>query len=268
VAFHEFVKSVLLGARWYYKDEASPILNIFDCGAERNASHFTSLRIIKALAQRRGELTREGQGYVEISRLVSMTEDLFDNREDMLRALNRLVGRQLIEANTKSTESIVGASHVRVTSSGWYFRRYLVKAFSYIDLVLQDTPINEIDVERRLRTLVQQVDNLADRQEEKLARMQVRFERVRTFLKYLRSEEDKEQDEFDLSKRGGIWAERFIPDIEAQIEREIEWIQRRLEQNREKVVDDLHVEADEEEIEVMEYDEPDEDPDTSAIQIG
>jgi hypothetical protein len=102
VAFHEFVKSIMLGDRRYYRDQASAIMNVFDCGAERNSSHFTCLRIIYALSLRRGESTREGQGFVEIAQLVSASEDVFDNREDVLRSLNRLVIKQLIEADTKS----------------------------------------------------------------------------------------------------------------------------------------------------------------------
>jgi hypothetical protein len=65
VAFHEFVKSIMLGERRYYKDEASPIMNVFDCGADKNSSHFTALRIMRALSERRGESTREGQGFHE-----------------------------------------------------------------------------------------------------------------------------------------------------------------------------------------------------------
>src|SRR5262249_13060251 len=32
VAFHEFVKSIMLGDRRYYKESRSPIMNLFDCG--------------------------------------------------------------------------------------------------------------------------------------------------------------------------------------------------------------------------------------------
>jgi hypothetical protein len=112
VAFHEFVKSIMLGERRYYKDQASVIMNVFDCGSERNSSHFTCLRLIRALSLRRGEWNREGQGFVEIAQLLSTSEDVFDNREDVIRSLNRLVAKQLVEANTKSTESINGASHI------------------------------------------------------------------------------------------------------------------------------------------------------------
>jgi len=55
--------------------------------------------------------------------------------------MNRLVSRQLIEVNTRSTDDIHGAAFVRITSSGWYYLRLLANSFSYLDLVLQDTPI-------------------------------------------------------------------------------------------------------------------------------
>lgn len=265
VAFHEFVKSIMLGERRYYKDDASSIMNLFDCGAERNSSHFTSLRVIRALLLRRGESTREGQGFAEIGQLLSIGEDVFDNREDLLRCLTRLVARQLIETNTKSIDTIAGASHVRVTSAGWYYSKFLVRAFSYLDLVLQDTPLNDATVERSLRAQVDRVDNLADREDQKLERMQVRFGRVRDFLDYLQREEALEEREFDLVKRGGIWAEPFTLQIRDQIEREISWIELRLRENRERYAEDVRFE--------MEPDETDEmdiaavaDEDTSSTE--
>jgi hypothetical protein len=263
VAFHEFVKSIMLGERRYYKDAASPILNVFDCGSEKNASHFTSLRVMRALLQRRGESTREGQGYVEISRLVGMSEDVFDNREDVVRAMNRLVERQLIEVNTRATDSIVGASHLRVTSAGWYYSRFLVEAFSYIDLVLEDTPLNDLDVERSLRAHVDAVDNLTDRDEDKLARMEVRFMRVRRFLNYLKSEEEKEAAECDLARRGGVWAEPFLPGIVGQVEREIVWIDRRLKENRERFAEDIGFHAAEDETAILGESDSEEEDETS-----
>ena len=254
VAFHEFVKSIMLGERRYYKDQASFVMNVLDCGAERNASHFTSLRLMRALSQRRGESTSEGQGYVEVAELVSTSEDLFDNREDALRALNRLLARQLVEANTRSTDSIAGASHVRISSAGWYYANFLVNSFSYLDLILQDTPLNARAIEEKLRGFVHQVDNLNDREDEKLARMQVRFERVRTFVSYLQAEEKREDLAFDLPRRGGVWGIPFMPLISESIEREITWIDRRLTENRERFIDDLQLAA-----ELESLDETDED---------
>jgi hypothetical protein len=243
VAFHEFVKSIMLGDRKYYKDEASPIMNLFDCGSDRNSSHFTCVRIIRALSIRRGESSREGQGYVEIGPFLSKSEDIFDNKQDFLRSLDRLLMRQLIEANTKSTESTAGASHVRLTSAGWYYFTYLVKSFAYLDLVLQDTPINDDSVAQRLTSLLGQVDNLSDGEGSRLERTQVRFKRVREFLDYLETEERREAAAFGLETRGDVWDQSFIPEIRQQIETEFAWIERRLRENRERFDDDLAIVA-------------------------
>jgi hypothetical protein len=255
VAFHEFVKSVMLGERQYYKDAASPILNVFDCGADRNSSHFTALRILRVLAQRRGESNREGQGYAEIARLVGMSEDTFNNREDAIRTLNRLLARQLIEANTRSVDSILGASHVRLTSAGWYYSRYLVRSFSYVDLVLQDTPFSDEQTERAIRDLVHDVDNLSDRPDQKMERMSVRFERVRAFLRYLQDEEEREVLQFDLNHANDVWRERFAAGIEEQIDREISWISKRIHETRERVIEDIHVATDDAESEFLGVDD-------------
>lgn len=241
VAFHEFVKSIMLGDRKYYKEAASPVMNLFDCSADRNSSHFTSLRILRFLLSRRGETSKEGQGYYEIARLVALLEDIFDNREDTIRALNRLVSRQLVEVNTRSPETIEGASHVRVTSSGWYYSRFLAGLFSYLDLVLQDTPLNDADVEGVLRDSVFRVDNLADREEEKIERMQVRFDRVARFLAYLDGEERKEHEGRDLPKLGGVVGQRIVPEMIDSFEKERAWIEGRLLKNRERVAEDVEL---------------------------
>jgi hypothetical protein len=74
--------------------------------------------------------------------------------------------------------------------------------------------------------------------------MRVRFSRVRAFLAYLLKEENNEQARFGLQEQGGIWAAPFIPAISDQIEREIAWIQRRVEQNREKYAEDIRIQLD------------------------
>jgi hypothetical protein len=247
VAFHEFVKSIMLGERRYYKEDQSPILNVFNVGSHRNASHFTGLRILLALLGHRGEWTPEGQGYLELAKLLSGFEEIFDNREDFLSTINRLVKSQLVEANTRSTESIEGASHVRITSAGWYYLRYLVRSFAYLDLVLQDTPIDDIHVEKDLRQSVFDVDNLIDHEDRKLERVRTRFARVRTFLDYLTREEETERREFELDKYDSPIGQPVVQEIREQFEKEEKWIERRLRENREKFEEELLVRVAEEE---------------------
>lgn len=248
IAFHEFLKSVMLGERQYYKESQSPIMNVFDCGTQKNSSHFTAIRILSLLLSHRGESTEEGQGYFEISKALSHFEDLFDNGEDVIRTLNRLVKWQLIEVNTKSIDSIAGASHVRATSAGWYYSSHLVRSFAYLDLVLQDTPINNEKTVDQLKRSVHEVDNLGDREDQKLQRMGVRFDRVQAFLNYLEEEEQQEIQYHRLATINSVLADPIIPKINEAFARSRSYIEARLRENREKLEEEVFLELTEEEI--------------------
>jgi hypothetical protein len=238
VGFHEFVKSIMLAARKYYKEEQSPILNVFDCGTYKNSSHFTALRILHLLLSYRAQASREGQGYIEISGVLSSFEDIFDNTEDFIVTLNRLLRAQLVEVNTRSTESITDASHVRVTSAGWYYSRYLVQSFCYLDLVLQDTPFNSRQLAEDFKQSVYAVDNLYDREEDKVERVEARFNRVEAFLDYLKHEEDQERTRLQLDTAAGILVQPIVEPIREQYETEREWIRKRIRENRERYADE------------------------------
>ena len=149
---------------------------------------------------------------------------------------------------------------MRVTSAGWYYLRYLTKAFAYLDLVLQDTPVDDYPVHEELRQSVRDVDNMRDREELKLARVRTRFARVEVFLEYLNDEEEKEREAYDLRQEMGPVGYQIIPRIQSQYEREKGWIERRLMENREHIdevvpFDDLDDEATELLREYVELDE-------------
>lgn len=241
VAYHEFVKSIMLGERYYYKEAHSPIMNIFDCGSEKNSSHFTSLRILNLLVSHRGESSSEGQGYMEVSNALALFEDVFDNREDFIRSADRLIERQLIETNTRTP--LQGASHLRATSAGLYYVHSLIHSFPYLDLVLQDTPLNDEAVERSLRNAVFTVNNLNDKEEEKISRMEVRFNRVQEFLDYLGKEEIAESEQFRLNQFDSVIAKQFVPTINEHFISQRKWISRRLYENRERVEEEFEIPA-------------------------
>ena len=165
----------------------------------------------------------------------------------MLSTLTRLLNRRLIESNTRTSETLEGVSHVRVTSAGWYYCRYLICTFAYLDLVLQDTPLDDPDVEKYLRDSVYKVDNLSDREDEKIARVRARCERVDVFIDYLIAQEKFERLEFALTDLEHPMADPVMLDIRDNFQREKEWILKRLTENREKFEDDVPFAYDNEE---------------------
>lgn len=241
IAYHEFVKAIMLGHRKYYRESASPIMNVFDCGLEKNASHFTSLRLLNLLIQNRGQNSSEGRGYFEIGRAISLFEDVFDNREDVIRSLMRLVNKQLVEVDTRSTETILGAGMMRVTSAGWYYFEKLARSFVYLDLVLQDTPLDDSSLMKSLKDSVYRVDNLSDPEEDKLLRMQARFSRVSLFLDYLGAQEQVEAKIYGLIGMGGVMAGEYVPGIRQAFEKQRDHIASRISENREKYVEDSYL---------------------------
>jgi hypothetical protein len=232
VAFHEFIRSIMLGERQYYKEEQSPILNIFNCTGEKNSSHFTIRRVLAVLLDHRGEMSTEGRGYVELSRLIGSVGDIFDNERELVSALNRLLAKQLVEVNTRSTDTILGSSHIRITSAGWYYARFLVERFVYLDLVLQDTPLNDAELASTFRDSLYLVNNLVDQEEQKLARVRTRLDRVGQFLGYLEEEESKEIAHFGLDRLDGPLSIAFAPKMLEVFKKDRNYLEERLAAGR------------------------------------
>ncbi len=195
----------------------------------------------------RGEPTAEGRGYVDLSRMIFEFDELMSDQDDFIATINRLLSRNLVEANTRATDSVEGASHVRITSAGWYYIRYLASSFAYLDLVLQDTPINDAGVEKRLRDSVYQVNNLPDSEEHKLERVRARFNRVEIFVDYLAGEEAQERATFALKGLTTPIAEPIMDVLRTHLEEEERWIDKRILENRERYWEEVVKTTDKEE---------------------
>ena len=238
VAFHEFAKSIILGDRRYYRDSQSKILNVFDCGQERNSSHFTSIRLLALLLSHVTETSYEGRGFVTLEDVFNSFLDVFDNEQDLDRTTKRLLRKHLIELDTRSTSSLEGARFMRISSAGWYYFKYLIRAFAYLDLVFQDTPIDDQNVARTLAKYILDVDDIPETQDFMDERLSLRFERVGKFLDYLSKEEEKEREKFALHKHKTIIGEEILPGLLKQFYSERAWIEKRIREKTEQQPDD------------------------------
>lgn len=241
VAFHEFAKSVILGDRRFYRESASKVMNVFDCGAERNSSHFTALRLLTLLLGHHGENTPEGRGFVPIATILHLFVNTFDDEEDFFRTADRLLRRSLVEVDTRATDTIRHSTYIRITAAGWYYLEFLSKSFSYLDLVLQDTPINDEYTHKRLVELVKAVDVIVDSEQTKKEKLELRFERVRVFLDYLQREEQAERERFGLDAVVGVLGSRIVDPIRTQFEHEVAGIKKRLASVFESTIEEVEM---------------------------
>ena len=98
--------------------------------------------------------------------------------------------------------------------------------------------MDDTEVEQYLRHSVGQVDNLGDREDQKVERMQTRFARVAHFLDYLDQQEEREHQGKDLVARSGVIGKRIVPALKEGFQSERTWIERRVRENRERYSED------------------------------
>jgi hypothetical protein len=202
VPFHEFAKSVILGDYRFYKETRSFAFNLFHVTAARNSSHFTALRVLHYLSHS-PERYQGGEGFVDLHALVSVFVDTFDNEDDCIKTLLRMVAvnRQLAEFDTRRPDTLAGASSVRISSAGKYYLDHFVGDVAYLDLVWHDTPFTDQVVCDELNRRIHSTDLLE------------RLRRVDMFLDYLERHENAEIGGSGVEAMKSEVGIRFMPMI-------------------------------------------------------
>ncbi len=208
VPFHEFVKSVMLGERRFYRESQSEIVNLFAISGHSPNSHFTSLRILTFLLHGSERGSSFGKGFVEVEEILQVFSGVFPDSIDCEAHLRRLLKAGLVEPDTGVSDDLSRCTAVRAAAPGEYYFSFLVRAFAYLDLVFMDTPIADSAVFTRLRELFDRRDK------------EGRFERVDLLLRYLSEEESREYRSYVGLSKIAAWSEPTMPGVIAQIEKE------------------------------------------------
>jgi hypothetical protein len=202
VPVHEFIKSVMLGSRRYYSENLSDILNVFAVGDLERPSHFTRLRVLQWLYERRYEATQfGGTGLLSIDILTDYFQRVGVSKKDVQVSLKHLIEGALVENDLRSQQLIAEAQAVRITPTGRYYLSHLHKQFPYMDLAIQDTPIFDRVVFQSLDSDCPSID------------MPVRFRRCETFLAYLEDQENEELITIEKIAKNVTWRRRFVPNM-------------------------------------------------------
>lgn len=229
IAFHEFIKSIMVNDRYYYSDSKSKILNVFNCSSEKNSSHFSAIRILNYLRARESVDSNEGLGYVNIDMLLNIFEEIFNDRTDVVWTCNYLLNKSLIETNTKATDTINNSSHIKITSAGKYYD-FLIKRFVYLDLVLIDTPLDDENIREELFKISVEIDKIPDH--EKYSKTLQRFERTELFIKYLKKEEDDEEKKYPAMRSCDDFKENISLSILNEFQSDRHFILNSIKRNR------------------------------------
>jgi hypothetical protein len=154
IPIHEFLRSITYGDYDYYDPKASEICNVFDTTSDDGREHFL-LCLLLAHVQRLGE-TAGGDGFVEVSELYELSQALGFLQEQVGPHIQRALGKRLFEA----PQGRGAGGPLRITTAGSYMYRSMVRHFSYVDAMIVDTPIVQVQYRTRIVDAKSIVDRL------------------------------------------------------------------------------------------------------------
>lgn len=199
IPLHEFIKSIGLGDLRYYQSNLSSVLNLYSISDESRPSHFTKLRLLEFLYFHRTRSSFAfGMGFIPTPTICEEFKKIGTSDTDIYESLRALGSLALVENEIYDFQKISLA--YRVTPAGRHYLRFLAGQFSYLDLVVQDTPISDADTFEMIKKSIQSTDLI------------IRFERVAAFLEYLCNEEEREYPVIISTSESLPLRKKLIPD--------------------------------------------------------
>lgn len=205
--FHEVFKGCILGQWKHYKETRSLCVNIFDSYLGSQRLRLLRLYILRHLSvQAKSETTLE----VRVLDCINIFSKVGASQQQIIQALNDLQSNGLIRNNR--ARDIDETSVIVITRSGGYYDVKLSKMFSYVELCLFDTAIEDTETWQKLADLTRQVE----KEPHVYKRMRIRQKRVTLFLTYLEKLEEE-----TLSLIGGAEYLVSLKGIKESVTREV-----------------------------------------------
>ena len=201
---HEFLRAVTFGDGEYYDPRKSPILNIFDISAADPKEHFL-LPVIVSYVERAGQVGGMN-GYLSTEKIYGYAQGLGFHPLQIEAALKRALDKRLLLTPVGVQED--ERMRVRITTIGAYTVKRLPSMFAYLDAVIVDTPIVDVQV----RSNLQDFRSIEDR-----------LNRTRQFTAYL----DASWAKFETKPDYWDWSE-----YSTRIEEQLNNIEKRVRSGR------------------------------------
>lgn len=219
IPLHEFIKSIGLGDQRHYQSNLSAILNLYSISDESRPSHFTKLRLLEYLFFHRTRSSFAfGIGFIPTEAIKGEFAKIGTSEVDIVESLKMLGSYALVENDVYDFKTVSAA--YRITPAGRYYLRFLAGRFSYMDLVLQDTPISDSTTFHTIKKFIANID------------MDERFARVTAFVQYLNSEEDREYPAIMSTSQSIPLRKRLTPSLLQELEEDKTFIRQGIARRR------------------------------------
>jgi hypothetical protein len=178
IPFHEFSKAAILGDYSHFVPESSLAMNLFEVESPDRKEHFLCLMIVAFMLA--NDTPRDRDEFVRTKLIVEEMQKWGFLPDQTEKALRKLTNKRLIETTERITfeedlAGLIGAmpEGFRATSIGAYHLRRWAGDFAYLDGMVFDTPIFDLNVRERI------TENLESFE------IRNRYERTLAFRNYL-----------------------------------------------------------------------------------
>ncbi|MCG2609984.1 hypothetical protein LZZ90_00515 [Flavobacterium sp. SM15] len=145
IPVHEVLRSVIFGDNIYYSPSNLEITNIFDVRTNDSKDHFTISFILGILND--CSVNNRNEGFIEITEIYSQMQKIGYIPSTIDLALNFMYSKGLFETSEKGNVLNIEKNNlkIRATGTGIYHLNYLINSFTYVDAIIVDTPIFDIE---------------------------------------------------------------------------------------------------------------------------
>jgi hypothetical protein len=208
IPYDKLVKSIGLSKQAFYDSTKSKLLNLFQNNLEDGFySHFINFRILETLNNNIEKTFKAdiSQGFMPIDDLLGQLKIYCSQQEAFRKILAPLLERHLIESDIGARK--LGEDNyyekiqcVRLTPSGKFHYEDLISDHQYLELVLFDTYIEDMDTYNLLESNNKLIQKLQSRNDFSKI-WELRFQNVENFLEYLKR---KEEEDFIFLQKNNV----------------------------------------------------------------
>lgn len=185
--FHQVFKSISRERYFYYSSNRSIIPNVFNPleGIDGlQVSYFVRIYLLNYLARESVTESPQGRGYVPMIQMNYILGKLGLDEVLIKQLIVSFFDKNLIEPDAKLSSDYEKWKYLRITAFGLYIIRNMTHRFPYLEAIMLDTPIKNIEILTRITGLYL---------EGKKPSLHQRVLCVKDFVKYLQKEESFEQ---------------------------------------------------------------------------
>ena len=155
IPLHQFLRAVIYRDHIHFDPNDSTVINVYDISSHDGKEHFLSLLVLSLLDNHARH--ESGEGFQHRSLIHQSLQQNGFSPAQIEFALARLLAGGLLDDErggvdlASAGEETATSTSLRINATGGYYLRRLSQMFTYIDAVVVDTPVADVQARNQLQ---------------------------------------------------------------------------------------------------------------------